>query len=556
MGGDSDNEIVGDSDAIGAGKPGGETVPNKKKRQSEINAEEREDKRCRDYDGYNQFTKAQPDRCDEKFEYVERIEMIPDVGFWESYVVKVRRQQCSIGTIIACFENTDQPVEDFVMAGYGIVRETNPFIFEVIPFNLKGSASNWPFVGRLVSTEMLYVLNEYGLNQIPQMVRDQFGVPMRAVVNRVANFPPPLQLPGMSTMLGDTSYKSKLNADKLMGIKTLLRHDKLKSERLFGSLEIIDNQKAKAAISALLLKSQVGMVMVQPQNLPMLVQLIHQRNFVQITDPTKTVAGLHFMHFEVPNSKPLYHRRILDCATNFVAVLRQIVGGDADRYWAGMFAPFLERLSARDEICMEKMQPQLVMETCAEALVRWSLMMTAEENKGISDEELMHKGQAALHIDLDELDRRATREYRERGEKAERRTLAATATAGMAAGRGRGRGGGSGVGGGRGPVLPSAGGWSSAGGVGGGGVAGRNGVKYCIDAVCFHLLGRVGYDGKPVLEQCKKLGKGCMFVHTLPTIPCEQGEKSDLLACAELVRRSPQKYSALVQVMSAPTFSK
>jgi hypothetical protein len=341
-----------------------------------------------------------------------------------------------------------------------------------------------------------------------------------------------------------------------MGIKNLLRHDKLKSERLFGSLEIIDNQKAKTAISALLLKSQVGMVMIQPQNLPMLVQLIHQRNSVQITDPTKTVAGLHFMHFEVPNSKALYHRRILDCATNFVAVLRQIGGGDADRYWAGMFAPFLERLSARDEICMEKMQPQLVMETCAEALVRWSLMMTAEENKGISDEELMHKGQAALHIDMDELDRRATREYRERGEKAERCSLAAAATAGTAAGRGRGRGGGSGAGGGRGPVLPSAGGWSSAGGVRGGGVAGRNGVKYCIDAVCFHLLGRVGYDGKPVLEQCKKLGKGYTFEHTLPTIPCEKGEKSDLLACAELVRRSPQKHSALLQVMSAPTFSK
>jgi hypothetical protein len=146
-----------------------------------------------------------------------------------------------------------------------------------------------------------------------------------------------------------------------------------------------------------------------------------------------------------------------------------------------MFAPFLERLSARDEICMEKMQPQLVMETCAEALVRWSLMMTAEENKGISDEELMHKGQAALHIDMDELDRRATREYRERGEKAERRSLAAAATAGTAAGRGRGCSGGSGAGGGRGPVLPSASGWRSAGG------AGRNGVMYCILCCVFPL---------------------------------------------------------------------
>jgi hypothetical protein len=165
-------------------------------------------------------------------------------------------------------------------------------------------------------------------------------------------------------------------------------------------------------MSSLLLKSQLGMVMLQPQNLTMLVQLIHQRHFVQVSDASKTVAGLHFMHFEVPNTKPLYHKRILDCATSFVAVLRQIAGGDSDRFWADMFAPFLELLSARDDICMEKMMPQLVLETCSEALVNWSLMMTAEENRWITNEQLMLKGRDALYIDMDMLDRRATREHR------------------------------------------------------------------------------------------------------------------------------------------------
>ena len=105
-------------------------------------------------------------------------------------------------------------------------------------------------------------------------------------------------------------------------------------------------------------------------------------------------------------------------------------------------------------------------------------------------------------------------------------------------------------------MTPSAAHGSGPSGGGGGGVAGRAGVRYCIDAVCFHLLGRVSYDGKPALVQCKGAGKGCPFEHTLPTIPCEPNEKADLLVTAEYVKRSPQKYSALVQVMSAPTFSK
>ena len=104
-------------------------------------------------------------------------------------------------------------------------------------------------------------------------------------------------------------------------------------------------------------------------------------------------------------------------------------------------------------------------------------------------------------------------------------------------------------------MTPFAGRWGGAGGGGSGGVPGRAGVRYCIDAVCYHLLGKVSYDGKPVLTPCTR-GKGCHFEHTLPTIPCEPAEKADLLVTAEYVRRFPQKHSALVQVMSAPTFSK
>ena len=196
MKGSDENDLVGNSDANKSGK-GSDNSGGKKRSQSGIDAQENQDKRCKEYDGSDQFSNAQPQRCDSKFEYVEQIEMVPDVGLWESYVVKVRRQQCAIGTVIACFDNTDQPIDDFVMAGYGLVRETNPFIFEIIPFTLQGSAVNWPLVGRLVSTEWLYVLNSYGLNQIPHVVRAQFGVPMRAVMNQVANFSPPLQLPGM-----------------------------------------------------------------------------------------------------------------------------------------------------------------------------------------------------------------------------------------------------------------------------------------------------------------------------------------------------------------------
>ena len=189
--------------------------------------------------------------------------------------------------------------------------------------------------------------------------------------------------------------------------------------------------------------------------------------------------------------------------------------------------------------------------------MNWSLMMTAEENRWITNEQLMLKGRDALYIDMDMLDRRATREHRERSEKIERRTAAAATGIAAAAGRGRGRGAwGGGGGGGRGTVIPFAGRGSSAGGLTGGSAPGRAGVRYCIDAVCYHLLGRVAYDGKPVLVACTRQGKGCQFEHTLPKIPCEPAEKADLLVTAEYVKRSPQKYNALIQVMAAPTFSK
>lgn len=316
--GDPEDTGGGDNSALGK----------KKFDEFETQREKEEFRRQKAYDGQDRFQMAQPELCDYKFEYVEQSVMIPDRGFWEAYVVKVLRQQCTIGTVIACFDQTAGPMDDVLMVAYGLVRETNPFIFQVVPFDLQGSASAWPRVGRLIQTESVYVFNSYGLSIIPQPVRDVFGVNMRAVANPAGiQIPPPFHLPGVVTTLGDTSYKAKLNADKLMGIKNLLRHDKLKSERLFGSLDIIDNQKAKASISSLLLKSQLGMMMLQPQNLPMLVQLIHQRNYVQVSDISKTVAGLHFMHFEVPNTKQLYHRRIVDCANSFVAVLRQIAGG-------------------------------------------------------------------------------------------------------------------------------------------------------------------------------------------------------------------------------------
>jgi hypothetical protein len=269
--------------------------------------------------------------------------IIPGVGFWEPYLLKVSRKYLNIGVVIACFDDVDIGFEDMTLATYGLVREVNSFIFEVISSDADvRTVSRCPGVGRLLKTEYVFAFNSYGLANIPRGVMAGFAVKVLAISGPTdMSHPPMFNLPPMPTTLGDNSFKFKLNADRLIGIKNLLRHDKLKSERLFGSLDIMDSQKAKASMSSLLLKSQLGMVMLQPQNLTMLVQLIHQRHFVQVSDASKTVAGLHFMHFEVPNTKPLYHKRILDCATSFVAVLRQIAGGDSDRFWADMFAPFL-----------------------------------------------------------------------------------------------------------------------------------------------------------------------------------------------------------------------
>ena len=559
-----DRNVDGDdTDVIGVPRGKSSDLP---RRDRDIEEEELRQERLRDAkrrreenDGEATFKKAQPELCDDLFTYSEAMEIAPNVGFWEPFLMKMSRRYLRIGVVIACFDDDDGSFDNMVFAAYGLVREVNPFIFEVIPFDKAGgSASKWPYVGRLSTTEYVFCFNSYGLSNIPRGIMDTFAVEVHAVYGAVeVPPPPPYALPGMPTTLGDTSYKAKLNADKLMGIKVLLRHDKKKSERLFGALEIMDNHKAKASIASVLLKSQLSMVMLQPQNLPMLVTLIHSRSYVPAGDLSKTVAGLHFMHFEEPNTKPLFHKRIKDCAFAFVAVLKQIAGGDPDRYWATMFGPFLDLLVARDDVCMEKMQPRLVMDSCSEALVKWSLMMAAEGTKGVSDSELMELGQEALFIDIDKLDRQASREFRE---KTERGSTVGALAAGAAAGRGRGRGGfgGGGGGGGRGGVTPFAGHWGGAGGaggVGGGGAPGRAGVRYCIDAVCYHLLGRVSYDGRPVLTTCTK-GKQCSFEHTLPTIPCEPAEKADLLVTAEYVRRFPQKYSALLQVMSAPTFSK
>ena len=468
-------------------------------------------KRKDEDNGEAAFERARPVLCDDLFLHSRNMEIIPGVGFWEPYLVKISRKYLRIGVVIACLDYEQGTEGDFagtMLAAYGLVREMDPFIFEVIAFDADNdSASGWPQVGRLITTEHVFGFNAYGLSNIPRRIMHGFAIEVHAVgLGRQMPPPPPPHLPGMMTMLGDTSYKAKLNADKLMGIKVLLRHDKSKSERLFGALEIMDNHKAKASIAAILLKSQLNMVMLQPQNLPMLVALIHTRSFVPAEDLSKTVAGLHFMHFEAPTTKPLFHKRIKDCAFAFVAVLKQITGGDPDRYWATMFGPFLDLLVARDDVCMEKMQPQLVMDSCSEALVRWSLMMAAEGTKGVTDNELMELGQEALFIDIDKLDRQASREFRE---KTERWSAAGAIAAGAAAGRGGG-------GGGRGAVTPFAGRWGGTGGAGGGsgGAApGRAGVRYCIDAVCYHLLGRVSYDGKPVLTACTK-GTGCVFEHT------------------------------------------
>ena len=381
------------------------------------------------------FRSNHPEVCDEEFEYTRTVDSVPGKGFWEPYVFKVHRKACITGVLVAIFDGHGDSFHEMELLGYGQMLVVDQCILHIIPYDKDGSASAWPYYARLITTEHVFIFNSFGIACLPPNIVEQCTVPVKTVLMMSNERGPMLPfLPSMPTNLGENSYKYKLNADKLLGIKNLLRHDKMKSEQLFGSLDIMDNEKAKAAISANLLKSQLGMTMLQPKTLPMLVGLIHQRNFVQVADVSKTISGLHFMYFEEPNTKPLYHKRIRDNLLSFVAVLRQIVGGDADRYWASMFGPLTDLLSSREPNCMENMLPQLVMDACSEALVKWSLMMSAEANRGLSDEELMNKGLSALHIDINVLSLQALTEHRERAEKTERRMTAAAAA--IAAGRG------------------------------------------------------------------------------------------------------------------------
>ena len=53
------------------------------------------------------------------------MEIIPGVGFWEPYLLKVSRKYLIIGVVIACFEDVDKGFEDMNLAAYGLVREVN-----------------------------------------------------------------------------------------------------------------------------------------------------------------------------------------------------------------------------------------------------------------------------------------------------------------------------------------------------------------------------------------------------------------------------------------------
>ena len=155
------------------------------------------------------------------------MEIIPGVGFWEPYLLKVSRKYLNIGVVIACFDDVDIGFEDMNLAAYGLVREVNPFIFEVIPFDADvGSASRWPEVGRLLKTEYVFAFNSYGLVNIPRGVMAGFAVKVLAISGPTdMSHPPVFNLPPMPPTLGDNSYKFKLNADRLIGTKNLLRHD-------------------------------------------------------------------------------------------------------------------------------------------------------------------------------------------------------------------------------------------------------------------------------------------------------------------------------------------
>ena len=110
------------------------------------------------------------------------MEIVPGVGFWEPYMVKVSRRYLRIGVVIACFDYTEGSFADTNLAAYGLVREMNPFIFEVIPFDANnGSAARWPQVGRLIDTEYVFGFNVYGLSNIPRCVMHGFAIEVHAV---------------------------------------------------------------------------------------------------------------------------------------------------------------------------------------------------------------------------------------------------------------------------------------------------------------------------------------------------------------------------------------
>ena len=82
-------------------------------------------RRKEENDGGGAFTKAQPELCDDLFSYTEKMEIIPGVGFWEPYLLKVSRKYLNIGVVIACFDDVDRGFEDMNLAAYGLVREVN-----------------------------------------------------------------------------------------------------------------------------------------------------------------------------------------------------------------------------------------------------------------------------------------------------------------------------------------------------------------------------------------------------------------------------------------------
>ena len=69
----------------------------------------------------------------------------------------------------------------------------------------------------------------------------------------------------------------------------------------------------------------------------------------------------------------------------------------------------------------------------------------------------------------------------------------------------------------------------------------------------FELLCAVAFDRRSPLAEC--VDSSCGFDHVIPTVPVSANEKVRLVNLTKLIKNSPQRLAALLEVFNAPNFS-